>query len=463
MDVDLDRVISKAISFGASYVDVRYQEYMYETILVENKFLKEYSKRSLRGIGIRVIVNGGVGFASTNNITYTNIEKAIKRAIEIAKVMSFQHKIKLAETKVIKDSVKSHYVILPEDIDHERKVNVVLEANKASFINPDIKSATTRLGIQMDKRVFKSSEGTEIEVSVILTGISHISVAKYGAILERVPHQNSYVAGWEFIEKNDWVAFTQDLSNLALKAVKAKTPPPGTYTAVVDSEIIGLLLHEAFGHATEGDLVSSGESILKGKIGKKVASEVVTIVDEGVVEGGYFVPYDDEGVPKRRTVIVDKGVLKSYLTSRKDAIELNMELTGNGRAQDYENIPIVRQTNYFMVAGDYKFDELIEGIKFGIYIKGKGATGGQVNPGMGTFTFSVGPSYLIRNGEIKEMVRGVVVSGYILETLKEVEAVGKDLVIRTSVFGGCGKENQMVRVGDGGPHVRIRKIIVGGR
>ena len=112
---------------------------------------------------------------------------------------------------------------------------------------------------------------------------------------------------------------------------------------------------------------------------------------------------------------------------------------------------------------DYKFEELIEDIDFGIYIRGKGATGGQVEVGMGTFTFGVGPSKIIKNGELAETVRGVVISGFILETLKTIDAVGEDLTIRTSIFGGCGKMGQTVRVGFGGPHVRVRKMTVGGR
>lgn len=125
-------------------------------------------------------------------------------------------------------------------------------------------------------------------------------------------------------------------------------------------------------------------------------------------------------------------------------------------------MPIVRQTNYFMQPGGYQFEELIEDIDFGVYVRGKGSTGGQVEVGMGTFTFGVGPSKIIRNGKLTETVRGVVISGLILDTLKTIDAVGKDFEIKTSVFGGCGKSGQTVPVGFGGPHVRVRKMTVGG-
>jgi len=161
--------------------------------------------------------------------------------------------------------------------------------------------------------------------------------------------------------------------------------------------------------------------------------------------------------------VVEDGVLKGFLHDILSASKSGMKPTGNGRAQDFENIPIVRQTNYFMLPGDYDFIELLEDIDYGIYVSGKGATGGQVDVGMGTFTFSVGPSKIIRGGRLAETVRGVVISGLILDTLKTIDAVGKDLAIRTNVFGGCGKMGQTVRVGFGGPHVRVKKMTVGGR
>ena len=137
--------------------------------------------------------------------------------------------------------------------------------------------------------------------------------------------------------------------------------------------------------------------------------------------------------------------------------------TGNARAQDFDNLPIVRQTNYYLQPGDAEFEEMLEGIDFGVYVRGRGTGGGEVEPGVGTFTFGVGPSKVIRKGELAETVKGVVVSGSILDTLKTVDAAGKDLKIFTSAFGGCGKDDQRAFVGFGGPHVRVRKMTVGGR
>ena len=459
---EMEKIIRKAVDLGVSYIDVRYQQYDYELITVENRALKSYSSRRLSGVGIRVALNGTIGYASTSNLTYAALEKTLENAIKAAKSIKKEEKQQI-EAEVSQIEMKSPYKIDPFEIAPEEKVSAALDANKAAWINEKIKSAVTRLGMSKDYRFFVSSEGSRVITETSMIGIAHESIAKSNGIMERVPYQESKCAGYEFISSMDLNKFTEDISRLAVEAVESRTPPAGTYTVVVDPNVIGLLLHEAFGHASEGDLVSTRESVLYGKIGSQVASEHVTIIDEGVIEGGYFYPYDDEGVKKEKTFVVENGILKSYLHNRTSAYQFNVSSTGNGRAQDFENTPIVRQTNYYMEPRNYNFEELIEDVNFGIYIRGKGATGGQVEVGMGTFTFGVGPSKIIRNGELAETVRGVVISGFILETLKTIDAVGKDLTIRTSIFGGCGKMGQTVRVGFGGPHVRVRKMTVGGR
>ena len=459
---EMEKIIRKAVDLGVSYIDVRYQQYDYELITVENRALKSYSSRRLSGVGIRVALNGAIGYASTSNLTYAALEKTLENAIKAAKSIKKEEKQQI-EAEVSQIEMKSPYKIDPFEIAPEEKVSAALDANKAAWINEKIKSAMTRLGMSRDYRFFMSSEGSRVITETSMIGIAHESIAKSNGIMERVPYQESKCAGYEFISSMDLNKFTEDISRLAVEAVESRTPPAGTYTVVVDPNVIGLLLHEAFGHASEGDLVSTKESVLYGKIGSQVASEHVTIIDEGVIEGGYFYPYDDEGVKKEKTFVVENGILKSYLHNRTSAYQFNVSSTGNGRAQDFENTPIVRQTNYYMEPRNYNFEELIEDVNFGIYIRGKGATGGQVEVGMGTFTFGVGPSKIIKNGELAETVRGVVISGFILETLKTIDAVGKDLTIRTSIFGGCGKMGQTVRVGFGGPHVRVRKMTVGGR
>lgn len=462
MESDLEYVLKKAEEVGADYADLRYQEYYYENVLVENRVLKSYSSRKFSGVGVRVFVDGGVGYASTTSLSRDSFLNALDNAMNAAKALVGGERIKF-DFESNRVEVKSKFLVDPVNVSVEEKISLALDANKTAFFDDRIKNAITRLGFSKDYRLFMSTYGANVKVETVMSGLGHESVAKSYDRMERVGYSDSGCAGFEFIRSGDWNTFASELSRLAIEASESGTPPAGTYPVIVDPDVIGLLLHEAFGHASEGDLVSTQESVLYGRIGEKIASDNVTIVDDGVVEKGYFYPFDDEGTVKKRTVVVEDGVLKGFLHDIMSASKFGMKPTGNGRAQDFENMPIVRQTNYFMLPGDYDFDELLEDIDYGIYVSGKGATGGQVDVGMGTFTFSVGPSKIIRGGRLAETVRGVVISGLILDTLKTIDAVGKDLAIRTNVFGGCGKMGQTVRVGFGGPHVRVKKMTVGGR
>ncbi|MCX8198815.1 MAG: TldD/PmbA family protein [Sulfolobales archaeon] len=458
----VEKALDKALSLGALFAVVRFHVNKYELITVDSGFLRQYSYTIAKGMGIEVYTSSGRGYAYTSDLSWESINKTIERSISIARAVSSK-KLEVAFGEAAKKisfntSVKKD----PLSIDPHEKIELLMDLNKLSLSHVGITSSITNMGIEVDHRLIASSDGGLAESNIVGVGIAHMAVGKVGLLSERVYDSESFIGGYEYIEERDWESFVNELSKLAIEASKAKTPSPGAYSAVLDNELVGLFIHEAFGHASEGDLVRSGSSILSGRLGEKVGSEQVTIVDEGLVDGGYPVPFDDECTPKKKTIVVENGVLKKYLTSRIVATFLNNELTGNARAMNFTYDPIVRQTNFYIEPGDFSLEELFEDVDYGIYLRGRGAMGGQVDPSIGTFTFHVGPSYILRRGEVGELVRGVIVSGNILDVLNNVDAVAKDLKIRTSVFGGCGKENQLVRVGDGGPHVRVRKIIVGG-
>ncbi len=460
---DPDRILHYAEKLGVDFIDVRIHDKIYESIIVDNGVVREYSLNQVAGLGVRVIIDRYMGYASSNKPGEETYKEVVDNAIKAAKAMKLTgFETRLYPRRTSKDKVVSSYKIDALDIDSETKIGLLMEVYKATRNVEGIVSSTIRYGYELDHRVYASSQGDFVETTTRLIGIGVYEVAKTGEVMERVWDSKSRVAGWEFIENTDWVKFGVETAELASKASRAPVVKPGKYIAILDNEIVGLLLHEAFGHATEGDIVEAGGSILKGRIGERVASEYVTIVDDGRIEGGFYLAYDDEGTPKTKTVTVEKGILRSYLHSLSTAVSLNGKPTGNARCQDYSHPLLVRQTNTYMEPGDWKLDELFQDTRTGIYIRGKGAMGGQVDTSIGTFTFTAGPSYIIENGEPTKLVRGVMMSGLILETLKNVDAVADDLVVRTSVFGGCGKGGQLARVGDGGPHIRVRNLTIGG-
>ncbi len=460
---DLDKIFYYAEKLGVDYIDVRIHDKIYENIILDNGVVREYSINQTRGLGVRVLIDKYMGYASSNKPGEDVYKEVVDNAVKAAKAMRLTgFESRLYPRRTSKDKVVSEYRIDALDIDSEVKLKILIDTYKATRSVKGVVSSTIRYGYERDHRIYASSWGDHVETTTRLIGIGVYEVAKSNGVMERIWDSKSSIAGWEFIEGIDWQSFGAEVAELASKASQAPVIKPGKYTAILDNEIVGLLLHEAFGHATEGDIVEAGGSILRGRIGKRVASEHVTIVDDGRVKGGFFLAYDDEGTPKTKTVTVEKGILKSYLHSLSTAVSLNGKPTGNARCQDYSSPILVRQTNTYMEPGDWSVDELFQDTRSGVYIRGRGAMGGQVDPSIGTFTFTAGPSYIIENGEPVKLVRGVMMSGSILETLKNVDAVARDLVVRTSVFGGCGKGGQLARVGDGGPHIRVRNLTVGG-
>jgi TldD protein len=228
---------------------------------------------------------------------------------------------------------------------------------------------------------------------------------------------------------------------------------------IADQDLTGVFAHEACGHASEADLVSMGDSCFEGLVGKQIGNSIVTIKDDATIPGlfGSYV-YDDEGVKTKTKVIIKDGVLNDYIQSRETAGKLGMTPNGGARAESFHGRPIVRMSNTFIEAGDSNFKEMLEGIKLGVYAKG--TRGGQVNTAQGFFQFNAQESYLIENGEITKPLRDVSLSGRTLDILKLIDLVGDDLELGHP--GLCGK-GQTVPVGDGGPHIRISKCVVGGR
>jgi len=458
----LDRLIDQAVILGASYASIMHHEIESSIITAENGVMKSYVNGKIAGLGIRVIVDGTLGIASSTNLDFPTLRTQVEYAVKMAQATKTQRKvINLSTEKVIKTTSKSQLISDPSSVSDQEKIEIAINANKSAMLD-GVKSSITRLAWLHERRIFKSSEGSDVTSDMTMTGLSQSSIASFEGEMESFSDSKSRCAGFEYISRIDWCEFSKEVSETALRVVRARTPKAGYYHVVADPDLVGLILHEAFGHATEADLVTVKESVLDNCLGKSVASPLVTILDEGVHEGGYFFPYDDEGSAKTKQIIVDKGILMGFLHSRETAHEMNTGSTGNARTQSFSDKPIVRQTNFFMEAGEQEVEELIEEIEDGLYLCGRGARGGEVDVGLGTFTFRAGPSYMIRKGEVSDMVRGVSISGMILDTLKHLDAVGKELKVKTSIFGGCGKDGQMVRVGHGGPYVRIRGVMVGG-
>lgn len=354
----IEKTLRYAESVGVEFADVRGQRYQYELVVVDNGRLREYSRNRKQGIGLRVVVDGRQAYSSISRFTEREVKKAVDTAVRTARALSRSpsERIELAEYGMVRDKVSSKWSIDPFEVDTKSKLDVTLTMNRSALEIRGVSSAVTRFGAQRDYRIVANTEGTWVTTETVMVGVAHASVAQEAGEMEVVTDYTSKVAGWEYIEssRDRLVGMAVEVSKLAGTVVKSKHPKAGVYEVILEPEIVGLFLHEALGHASEGDLVTSGGSVLRGKEGTRLAPEFVTIVDDGLAEGGYYVPYDDEGVRKKTVRVVDRGVLKGYLASREEAAKLGVEPTGNARVMDYTKPVIVRQTNYYMLPGDRK-------------------------------------------------------------------------------------------------------------
>jgi TldD protein len=422
------------------FYDIRQVESESLTLQIENGVLEKPKYDYSKVKGFRVLKNGFWGFFEGNVDDKKGIEIAEKNAV-------FE-----GESDVLEVSMEGKFILKPKksplDVPIEEKIQLLRDIEK---ILSDI-AVNTKISYFENVRKFSYTDscGSEVFYEVPRIGISVFAVAK-GKTLQFYSKRHYKAGGYEKLKGVTDLAY--EVKDVLSKLVDASPPPSGKMNVVMDPSLAGVFVHEAFGHAVEADHVLQGATILSNRIGDRVADECVTICDNPLIEEFGFYPFDDEGVKAEKTVIVEKGVLKSFLHSRETAKKLNGK-PGNARAQGVE-IPIVRMSNTYLETGDRSFDELVEECKNGIYLIG--SRGGETNPATGYFHFNAQYGYVVRDGEIAEMVRDVSLSGNTLEVLKEVK-LGKE---QSFDPGFCGKAMQLVPVSDGAPHVLCRAVVGG--
>jgi len=293
---------------------------------------------------------------------------------------------------------------------------------------------------------------TRLNVTVIVEERGKREIGSYGG--------GGRVAFDFFLEGDRWKRFTGEAVRQAVMKLGAVEAPAGFLTVVLGPGWPGILLHEAVGHGLEGDFNRKRTSAFSGRLGERVASELVTVVDDGTLanrRGSLNV--DDEGIPTSRNVLIENGILRGYMQDRLNARLMGMPPTGNGRRESYAHPPLPRMTNTFMLAGQDDPDEIIRSVPRGLYAVNFG--GGQVDITSGRFVFSASEAYLIEDGRVTAPVKGATLIGNGPEALTRVARVGHDLQLDEGV-GTCGKDGQSVPVGVGLPTIRIDGMTVGG-
>ncbi len=456
-----DEVLSIALELGAEYADVRVERRELVSLRMSNRVLESVSVGERFGLGVRVLVNGAFGFFTANKADKDALKLGIERAVKMARSSAAvrREKVALAPVKTVTDDVKGDFKVNPVAVDLEEYMELLIAGHDAAKESSKVLSNVTTMaeGVLLEK-IIATSEGTKIRIVEPRVSYRVYTVASSEGRMAAIMDAKGLIKGFEAFKAFKIEELASDAAQRAEKMLDARPTPGGRFTVIIDGALTGVFIHEALGHAAEGDHVLAGESVLEGKLGEVVGSEHVTVYDDSTLEEGWgSAKYDDEGVPTRKRLLIDRGVLKGYILNRESAHKLGLEPNGGARAESYAHPPIVRMSNTYIQPGDWSFEEMLEDIKKGVYLKG--SRGGQVDPAKGTFQFNAQEAFLIENGEITRPLRDVSLMGHVLETLKNIDAVGKDFTLR---IGTCGKANQGVPAGVGGPHVRIVNALVGG-
>ena len=450
------RLIRETLSRGGEYADVYVEHRTQTSVVLEDGRIEKVITGEEEGVGIRLIHKGKTAYAFSNDLSQVSLLQAARETSRAAAAGATDAPIDL---RPIRPPAAFAIRIPPSTVSIDRKIRLVREANHAARQFDDrIKQVTAIYRDSVQKVQIANSEGLLAEDDrVYTTGVVQV-IAVDGNVIQTGYETVGGLMGFELFDEVGLRGPGLKAAKRAVMMLGAGKAPGGRMPVVISSSAGGTLIHEAIGHGLEADLARQKLSVFSGKIGAQVASFLITVVDDSTLPGkrGSY-RFDDEGTPSQRTVLVDKGVLQSYMYDRLSSMKDGNRSTGNGRRESYRHRPIPRMSNTFVAEGDLPPEEVLRSLQKGLFVEKMG--GGQVNTVTGDFVFDVQEGYLIENGMKGEPVRGATLTGNGPEVLQSIDMVADDLGFS---IGTCGKDAQGVPVSDAMPTIRIPEIVVGG-
>ncbi|MBT9165688.1 MAG: Metalloprotease TldD [Chloroflexi bacterium] len=445
---------------GVGYGELRYHERRSANIAMRQGELETVSSTLYSGVGVRVFHRGGWGFSSTSRGDKESIKGAIYDAIRGAKAAGKQEQAKLGQANLARGRFAPRIDDPLTDHPFEEKLALVRKTEEKLRSFGFIAATACSYIENLDHKYIVTTDGARAEIIDSKPEFRLMGVAADNG--ERVEASEALGAtgGWRDLFKREPDEMVEIVAKRASDLLQAKHPKGERATVILDPGIVGLLAHEAIGHTVEADSVLTG-AITRDKIGQRVASELVTLVDSGPSQfeehAAGILLVDDEGVITERTVIIENGILKTYLHNRETAGIFGVSSTGNARAFEYSNDPLIRMRNTYIEPGENELEEMIAEMKEGYLLKGAG--GGQADANA-EFMFDVQEACRIENGRMGELLRGVTICGQAFDVLKTVDAASREFRFDLGA-GYCGKL-QPAKVDAGGPYLRCQAII-GGR
>mgnify|MGYP001296289277 CR=1 FL=1 len=433
------------------------EEVFSENITFDDNRVKNASYDQDRGFGIRTVSGDSVNLFHSSEINEDTLINGIAM-VKKGLTNKTQKKIGFSNTNKVLYEKLNPISLVPLD----KKIALLEDINNYTRkLDSSIKEVSISLNGNFQNVEITKHNGAFFNDHRPLVRLNvNISIEKNGKIETGSYGMGGRITYDKIFDQHTWKCAVNDALEQAKIRLIAKQAPAGEQTVVLGPGWPGILLHEAVGHGLEGDFNRKKTSAFFDLIGQKVASDQITVVDDGTIpEKRGSLTIDDEGTPSQNTVLIEKGKLKGFMQDRLNAKLMKQKPTGNGRRQSYSHIPMPRMTNTYMLSGKYEHDELIKSTKKGVYATQ--FSGGQVDITSGKFVFSASEAYEIVNGKIGKPLKGATLIGNGPEILKEVTMVANNLELDKGI-GTCGKEGQSVPVGVGQPSLKIKKLTVGG-
>jgi TldD protein len=456
---DVERYLSAALSAGGDFADLYFEYQTSTSVSLDESMVKSASQGISVGCGVRVLSGERTGYAYTDDLAPERILHAARTAALIASGPAKEPVVGVGGTS----GHNLYPVPLPSvEADVMAKVELVNRADVAArAYDPRIKEVRVGYADELRKILVIGSDGSFAEDSQPLARLNVFCLAKSGEDTSRgTAGGGGRVALEYFLTEKTPEHFAAEAARQAIIQLDAIDAPAGEMEVVLGPGWPGVLLHEAIGHGLEADFNRKKTSAFTEMMGRRVASDKCTVVDNGTMPGRRgSLNVDDEGNPTANTVLIEKGILKGYLTDKLSARLMGMSNTGNGRRESYQHIPMPRMTNTYMLAGEDAPEDIIKSVKRGVYAVNFG--GGQVDITNGKFVFSASEAYMIEDGKITAPLKNATLIGNGPDVLTRVSMVGNDLQLDEGI-GICGKDGQSVPVGVGIPTLKVDRLTVGG-
>lgn len=472
----IEDLVSLAVNMGASYADVRIVDRSSELVRVWDGKIEELLNHSSRGFGVRVIVDGAWGFAGS--FDFQRGKEIVARAVAIARASARVRKepVVLAPVPVVRTRWDTPVQIDPRTVSLKERCELLMAADAEMARVSGITQRKSSMGVYYTQLKFASSEGALIEQNLTACGAGIVALAADGSEVQHRSYPASFqgdygTAGYEYVQGLNLVQGAEQCAEEAVALLSAKECKPGLTTLVMDSSLLTLMVHESIGHALELDRVMGSEASYAGtsfatpeKLGNFAygSPEVTITTDATLPHGLASYGYDDEGAPAKRTVLIDRGILVNYQTSRETAARLNLPVSGNMRADGWQRTPLIRMTNFNLEPGTSSLDEMIATTDEGLFMKTVNTY--SIDDKRLNFQFSPEISWEIKNGKLGDMVKNARYGGMTPDFWNACDAVaGPD---EWHLWGipvcGKGEPGQVVHVGHGTAPARFRNIRVGG-